>query len=193
MAELPEKDKLIERITQEKSIEDVKKNSVVLIGAYSDTSLKTIRECIQTVNPELSPVKADDVNYEYGMTPRQKLHAILSVCNFVIAEDSVPCGEILELEYCRHSGAITAIMHTGQRSTYMTLDCGLHSPDFQAFNYNPKNLDEIKKVIKEIISWVKTVKDNRDNEMKKFGATKLAHSKYCAVDECKERRTHSTM
>ncbi|GEM_PF-2287791 len=186
MVEFPTPTKLMETIVKEKAVEGEKKNIVILIGNYSDSSLMTIRKCLQEVDSKLNAYKADDIGSEDWITPRQKLHALLSVCNFVIAEDSVPCGEMLELEYCRHTGAITAIMHTGQRSSFMTLDCDLHSPDFEVFNYNPKNFEETKKTIKQVLEWVEKTKKRRTDEMQKW-TKELAYTRYCAKENCKER------
>lgn len=185
--ELPTRDELL----AEKNlieIEKIKQNSVVLIGSYSDPVLKIIRECLEETGEDLAPVEARYVKERRGMTPRQKLHAILSVCDFVIAEDSVPCGEMIELEYCRHTGAITAVMHRGQRSSFMTLDCDLHSPDFKKFPYKSTGKAEMKKVIRSITRWVKTSKNCREKEIRKFDMVKLAYSNYCSDERCQQRK-----
>jgi len=183
--ELPTKEELLKEIPKVE-VENITENSVVLIGSYSGSQLKIIRECLEEVSDSVA-IEAKYVKDRHGMTPRQKLHAILSVCNFVIAEDSVPSGEMIELEYCRHTGAITAIMHTGLRSSYMTLDCDLHSPDFNKFPYKT-NKEEVKKVVKNIIKWVKETKDKRQEKVKAFEKVKIASSKYCAEENCPNRK-----
>lgn len=181
--------KLEELLKEHITIQEITDDSVVLIGSYSDNILKIIRECLEEIVPPFVPIIAKKVTAQHGMTPRQKLHAVLSICGFVIAEDSIPCGEMIELEYCRHTGAVTAIMHRGVRSSYMTLDCALHSPDFAEFEYKSKSKEDIRPIIKEIISWVQETKKVRRDRVEGFDDPNntLAYEKYCSKSDCINR------
>ena len=81
-------------------------------------------------------------------TARQKLHCLLSLCNFVITDDSEASGEIVELEYCRNVGVVTAILsQEKRRSSWMTLDFEIHSSDFKSFDYATNTLKELNKIL----------------------------------------------
>lgn len=98
-------------------------------------------------------------------TPRRKLHFILSAVNFVVADDSYPSGEILELEYSRNCGAIVAILSRSRRSSWMTLDCSIHSNDFKIFECNDRKLED---VLAEANDWANKRREYVDEEMTKF-------------------------
>ena len=104
-------------------------------------------------------------NFELHFTPRQRICWFLANSRFVIAEDSVPSGEIIELEYCRNLGVTTAVLHDKNlpRSSWMTLDIDIHGTDFNCFGYDKNDKRDISARISEAIIWA----NNRNDDKKK--------------------------
>ncbi len=167
------------------ALEKLKEKMVVLLGCYIVEHLEFLK-IIQTILEVKFQYKSIILEDMYNLgdgttiskeTPRQIVHNIISSSNFVIADDTVPSGESLELEYCRNCGAITAIIcryhnNIWQRSTFMTSDFTIHSLDFKKFNVVPsrnasKNLKEIEKMLNSIIKWKDARKKEIHDKMKK--------------------------
>jgi len=169
-----------------RKLEEVKENTVVLLGCYNGehkTFLENIGTILQ-VDYGYGPMLLEEFYKVPSETPRQAVHNIISSCNFVIADDTVPSGESLELEYCRNCGAVTAIVcrfHEKQwsRSTFMTCDFSIHSLDFEIFKFNSKvyKMDEIKKLVKRIVKWKNDRKAEIARRMKIEEANYKKHAK----------------
>ncbi|MBI4045078.1 MAG: hypothetical protein HY392_05195 [Candidatus Diapherotrites archaeon] len=154
------------------TLEKLKENTVVLLGSYKEKHrefLDNVATVLQ-IKFRYTPLILDNVYTVNKGTPRQVIHNLLSGCNFVIADDTVPSGESLELEYSRNVGALTAIIcrfheKGWPRSTFMTADFDVHSLDFKTFRFNSKidNLSQIEKLIVEITKW----KDGRKKDITK--------------------------
>lgn len=106
----------------------------------------------------------NDSRYEF-VTFRQKLHLLLSASRFVIIEDSYPSGAILEIGYARNCGTVTIILRKKgenriMRSTSMTLDFVIHSPDFEVFYYPQEiSLDSDKLSREQYKKLIQTIKN----------------------------------
>jgi len=85
-----------------------------------------------------------------GWTFRQLYHFIIAMARFIIIDDTVPSGAILELAYARDTGTITIILEAEEdgtkiRSTGMTLDFKIHSEgDVHIVTYRPKELMRLR-------------------------------------------------
>lgn len=129
-------------------------NLVVILGSkyYKEDILKKIEPTL--AQKGYTPIVAFEIseNFEEHFTPRQRIFWFLSNSVFIIAEDSIPSGEMLELEYCKTLGATTIILHDKKlpRSSWMTLDIEIHSSNFRCFEYD---IDNIEKTISDAISW----------------------------------------
>ena len=70
---------------------------------------------------------------EAGWTPRQLLHLVISLARYVIVDDTVPSGAILEMGYARNTGTIMIVLGGKRgrtyRSSWMTYDFAVHSKD----------------------------------------------------------------
>jgi len=157
------------------ALEKQKEKMVVLLGCYKEEHLiflKNVKTILDVKFGYQSIILEDLYNIGDGSTisnetPRQILHNLISSSNFVIADDTVPSGESLELGYCRNCGAITAIIcryynETWQRSTFMTSDFTIHSLDFEKFNFMPDSNTTINsKKIEELLFSITKWKDAR--------------------------------
>ena len=144
-------------------LNEISERSVVILGSkfFKDHIIEKISAIL--LDNKLSPSIAFKVQEDFDIhfTPRQRIYWFLSNSRFVIAEDSIPSGEMVELEYCKNLGVTTAILHDENlpRSSWMTLDVDIHGADFRCFPYNKDNLAE---KIKESINWA-----NERNKIKK--------------------------
>ncbi len=86
----------------------------------------------------------------------------------MVSNNCKPCGELLELEYCRNTGVITAILSKKNErfGSWMTIDFHIHSRDFRIFDYGSEDIESLKKFVKEITRWVDTRCKERENEIK---------------------------
>ncbi len=148
----------------------------VILGSYKTPHGRNFFKRVSAVLDDSEIPYTVIKNFE-GMefeTPRKKLHWFLSGAKFVIADDSMACGEIMELEYCRHCGIVTAILtsETGDRSSWMTLDCDIHSKDFRCFEYGKDEVENYVTAINEIRDWVdkrlKKIKTEFEKKEKMF-------------------------
>lgn len=132
----------------------ITKRNVVVLGSriYKEEVVNKIS--VKLLDNNLLPTPAFKITQtiEEHITPRQRICWFLSNSVFVIAEDSVPSGEIVELEYCKNIGVTTCILHDKNlpRSSWMTLDADIHTSDFKCFRYDKNNLDS---VIDKAIKW----------------------------------------
>lgn len=144
-------------------------SNVVILGSYikQKSILDKLRILLEV--QEYTPIIIEDIENIEHETPRQKIHSLLATCNFVIAEDTEPCGEIIELEYCRHVGVVTAIISRKyERSSWMTSDFEIHSRDFKVFAYRSEKINDLEKLLKIIIEWVRNRIKKRQKQMREI-------------------------
>lgn len=143
-------------------LNEISKRTVVVLGSkhYKEPIIKRM-DSVLTEN-KFVPLVAFKISemFEEHLTPRQRIFWFLSNSRFVLAEDSVPSGEMIELEYCKDLGVTTAILHDKNlpRSSWMTLDIDIHSSNFRCFEYEK---DSIEETVKEAIIWAESRNKNK--------------------------------
>lgn len=146
-----------------------KEKRVTILGSTDRMRfLKNIK--IVLVEKEYNGIIIEELPHLKYETPRQKVHSFLSTSKFVVADNCIPCGELLELEYCKNSGVITAIMtKKGKKlGSWMTIDFHIHSKDFWLFDYDREDLDYIRKFMNnKVIKWVSKRCNEREKELNK--------------------------
>jgi len=151
-----------------------KEKRVTILGSSSRMLfLKNIK--ISLIDRGFRGIIIEQLPHFMYETPRQKVHSSLSNSKFVIADNCEPSGELLELEYCKNSGVVTAmITKKGERlASWMSIDFHIHSKDFCIFDYEKEDLESVRKFVDEIISWVNKRCLERENDLnevkKKYG------------------------
>lgn len=136
-------------------LNEISKRSVVILGSriYREKMIDKISSTVLD-DGNFVPTIAYKLQqtFDRHQTPRQRINLLLAIASFVIAEDSVSSGEIVELEYCRNLGVTTAVLHDESlpRSSWMTLDVDIHCADFRCFPYKKDNLEN---KVREAIKW----------------------------------------
>ncbi|GEM_PF-4539699 len=139
-----------------------KEGRVTILGSGDRMDfLKNIKIAVQSLGNYRCIIIEKIPHFKYE-TPRQKVHSFLSSSKFVIADNCKPSGELLELEYCRNAGVITAILaqKSQKLASWMSIDFHIHSKDFELFDYEKEDVDYLKEFMKSVIVWV----ENRCNE-----------------------------
>ncbi len=169
--------------------------TVLLLGMYdggeSEQFLETLRLTLERKGEYQGITVKSLGDALKNKTPRQLLHYFLSNVSFVIADDTYPSGVLTELEYALHCGAIVAIISRGnskddgcRRSSWMTLDYDIHTPNFKVFEYSgPVDNEKINELLEEIIRFVN---DRKKNVLEKF---KKADSDY-STKRSKSQKIH---
>ena len=171
------------KISTEESLEKIKniikyeisEKLVPVLGPYVRPENKAIIQniVIAVSNPPnaMTPIDPEKINME-GVydTARHKINSLIAKAKFVIVEDSVPSGAILELEYCKNVGAITAIFRKrGKKSSWMSIDFEIHSEDFCSFEYDDWSSNGFEKMIKgPVLDWVEERKKKRNDRFKEL-------------------------
>jgi len=128
--------------------------------------------------------------HDVGWTTRQLFHLIISIARFIIVDDTVPSGAILELGYARNAGTITIVLaararhrNSGEiayRSTGMTYDFDIHSADVKVFEYDWKVVEteqnngntvslrrHLKGILNDAFKWANKRFEMRKKELEK--------------------------
>jgi len=183
--------------------------TILLLGNYENPEGEMFLESLKTNIERHFPYygttvkKLDSVSALLKKTPRQILHFWLSNFAFVIADDTLPSGEIVELEHCLHCGAVAAIIARGKtkeecrRSSWMTIDYHIHSTNFKVFEYEGDIDDKkITELLGKIIPFAEKRKEEVVKEFEKahkdYAAKRdvvRAKSNECMVDGCKSKKT----
>ncbi|GEM_PF-4173910 len=144
-----------------------KKHIVIVLGKHIDDETNKIMKLflmalqdIEIDGEQLKPVTLQSIKVEDTLkfeTPRQKAHSLFSGAHFVVIENMCPAGQIVELEYCRNVGVMTAIVckKDCKQSSWMTLDFPIHSNDIKVFFFDDLKLDNIRTTTNDIFDWVK--------------------------------------
>lgn len=101
-----------------------RESNIPILGSYMKNRvlLDKIKALVEIKH--LIPVIIDALENIKHETPRQKIYNVLANAKFVIADDTEPCGEMIELEYCRNIGINTAIICKKKFTLFMD-DMGL--------------------------------------------------------------------
>ncbi len=131
---------------------------VLILGSYSQENRWILATLADAINLRgYLPIQAREFFRWYGQTSRQWIANLCAIVRFIIAEDSYPSGESLELKYCTDVGQVTAILRQeGIVSTWMTLDFDIHQCDMHIFPYTINQLQdpiERNRIINNIIQW----------------------------------------
>ena len=132
---------------------ETKKSRVTILGSHERIHfLKNIKIAIQ---PTYHGVIVEDMPHFKYETPRQKVHSFLSSSRFVMVDNCLPAGQLIELEYCRNSGVITAILVNKGKpmGSWMSIDFHIHSKDFDLFDYEKDDIDYLREFVKPVIKW----------------------------------------
>jgi hypothetical protein len=143
---------------------------VLLLGNYEDQNserfLKNIGKEVGRHGYSALTIKEIQTLFKSrSRTPRQLLHYWLSNVAFVIADDTMPSGVIVELEHALHCGAVVAIISRAhklecgcRRSTWMTIDYDIHSPNFKVFPYewDVNNNEKLGETAVDIVNFAET-------------------------------------
>ncbi|MFH1472447.1 MAG: hypothetical protein ABIF85_06105 [Nanoarchaeota archaeon] len=155
----------IETLTK---LAETSKDSVVVLGSryYKEEIMGKIKS--RLVDNGYAAFAAVEItrSFDEHFTPRQRIYWFLANSCFVIAEDSVPSGQMVELEYCKNIGVSTAILYDKNlpRSSWMTLDMDIHCSDFKCFCYDRHKDGNLEETVDNAIKWAKKRNKDKQNE-----------------------------
>ncbi len=152
-----------------KQTKKFRESNVPILGSYMENRslLDKVKALVETKH--LIPIIIDTLENIKHETPRQKIYNVLSNAKFVIADDTYPCGEMIELEYCRNIGINTAIIcEKNLRSSWLTWDFEIHSKDFKVFVLKSKKMSELEKTLIKIIKWNEKRNKEKEKHLKKI-------------------------
>ena len=140
-----------------KKLEEITKKNVVVLGSKNFKEETIGRITARLVEVGYTPIVAFKFSgaLQEHFTPRQRIYWFLADACFVIAEDTIPSGEMVELEYCKNIGVTTAILHDKNlpRSSWMTLDVDIHCADFACFPYDRQKPENLEKNVDTAVAW----------------------------------------
>ncbi len=158
-----------EIILYAKQTKKFRESNVPILGSYMNNRplLDKIKALIETKH--LIPIIIDTLETIKHETPRQKIYNVLANAKFVIADDTYPCGEMIELEYCRNIGINTAIIcKKNVRSSWLTWDFEIHSKDFKVFVFKSEKMSELGKTVVKMIKWSEKRNNEKEKHLKKI-------------------------
>jgi hypothetical protein len=139
------------------SLEIIQKNRhemILVLGQDTGEGLERLKTIAGFVrNAGYYPVLLKDVPEREFSTASivEKLTTISSLCEFVILEDSVASGHLLELSLLARNRRLGAILRVkGQGSTWMTSDYEMDFPHLKGFAYD---LDRLEHAVVAAIDW----------------------------------------
>lgn len=152
-----------------KHMQETTKNNVVVLGSKNfkeDIITKITSRLVERGYVPYVAFNLTEFVLPDHFTPRQRIYWFLADSCFVIAEDTVPSGEMVELEYCKNLGVTTAILHDKNlpRSSWMTLDVDIHCSDFSCFSYDKNNPEDLEKNVDKAIDWALKRNEQKRND-----------------------------
>lgn len=157
------------------SRKNVWNNSVLLLGSYSKPQSRMLMSnlAVLLAEEDYVPFLVEDLDRLSGEKPRQKVTFLISGVRFVIADDTHASGEILELDYCYNSGAVTCILRVDyNKSSWMSLDFEVDSRDMEVFDIDSTIIDDMDALDEfkenQIVDWAETRLDSREQEFQQL-------------------------
>jgi hypothetical protein len=133
-------------------LETQKQKKVLLLGDYSGdgrSNLEAIKEALFSLGYE--PVLVDEIDDHPFQNLRQKSLWLASLARFVVVEDSVESGHLVELTDLLNNSFITVVLRReGRQSTFMIIGASHFYKGVQEFEYLTENMTA---VLRAAVEW----------------------------------------
>jgi len=150
-----------ENIIEKNNINDMfrycKENVVLIIGKDTGKELGYLKN-IKNILKEngLEGVLLKEEKDIIGSSVTDKFRKYSTICSFVIAEDSVLSGHLIELEICKSNDIVTAILRReGSGSSEMAKCYSQNNKNMKYFKYEIEGKNDLKKILEKVIAWGK--------------------------------------
>lgn len=137
-----------------------KENVVLIIGKDTGKELDMLKDIknILKQNGLVGLLLKEEKDIE-GLSVTDKFRKYSSICSFVIAEDSVASGHLIELEICKSNDIVTAILRCeGSGSSLMAINYSRNNKNIRYFQYTKEGKNNLRNTVKKVISWWKEEK-----------------------------------
>ena len=144
------------------------KNKVVLILGQ-DTSemyrLKKIEDCLKMLEYSTIIIKETNFKVDSQSLP-EKVSTLGNLVKFIIIENSISSGHLVELEICKQNTLTTILLQEqGKGSTYMNTTIDFEHNYITKFEYS--SVDQICDTIKEAVKWAEDYNQKKIENLNK--------------------------
>ncbi len=131
----------LKNISISEFIETLKSKTVLLLGAYDSEGLKRLRGISSSlVALGYEPLLIKDVPDIQAYNLSQKLEAIGPMARFIVIDDSLPSGHLIEVEICRRHDWVTVLLRAGGHgASWMTAGASTTSNVILERGYTPSD------------------------------------------------------
>lgn len=130
-----------------------KERTILILGSYSTEGrekLSTIKSILDGMN--LEGVVLSDFADIHQQSLFEKMLMFGSLSRFIICDESVASGHLIELKACADIGFVTAILRNhGKPVTWMNADIAAERTYMQIFSYDAD--DDLPRRVREAVDW----------------------------------------